>query len=82
MLMLISKKVKMYQLWDNYRKTLFSVFPDLEYGDTWARWEGKGTSLIAKTYTNPNIIKLRNIFNEALQPTESTRTSHNSQMNT
>ena len=48
MLMLISKKVKMYQLWDNYRKTLFSVFPDLEYGDTWARWEGKGTSLIAR----------------------------------
>ena len=61
MLMLISKKVKMYQLWDNYRKTLFSVFPDLEYGDTWARWEGKGTSLIAKTYTNPNIIKAREV---------------------
>ena len=51
----------MYQLWDNYRKTLFSVFPDLEYGDTWARWEGKGTSLIAKTYTNPNIIKAREV---------------------
>ena len=53
--------MKMYQLWDNYRKTLFSVFPDLEYGDTWARWEGKGTSLIAKTYTNPNIIKAREV---------------------
>ena len=51
----------MYKLWDNYRKTLFSVFPDLEYGDTWARWEGKGTSLIAKTYTNPNIIKAREV---------------------
>ena len=51
----------MYQLWDNYRKTLFSVFPNLEYGDTWARWEGKGTSLIAKTYTNPNIIKAREV---------------------
>ena len=61
MLMLILKKVKMYKLWDNYRKTLFSVFPDLEYGDTWARWEGKGTSLIAKTYTNPNIIKAREV---------------------
>ena len=51
----------MYQLWDNYRKTLYSVFPDLEYGDTWARWEGKGTSHIAKTYTNPNIIKAREV---------------------
>tara|TARA_B100000614_G_scaffold111268_1_gene99779 strand:+ start:86 stop:676 length:591 start_codon:yes stop_codon:yes gene_type:complete len=40
---------------------LFSIFPDLEYGDTWARWEGKGTSLIAKTYTNPNIIKAREV---------------------
>ena len=37
------------------------MFPDLEYGDTWARWEGKGTSLIAKTYTNPNIIKAREV---------------------
>ena len=51
----------MHQLWDNYRNTLFSIFPDLEYGDTWARWEGKGTSLIAKTYTNPNIIKAREV---------------------
>ena len=51
----------MHQLWDNYRNTLFSIFPDLEYGDTWARWEGKGTSLIAKTYSNPNIIKAREV---------------------
>ena len=61
MLMLILKRVRMHQLWDNYRNTLFSIFPDLEYGDTWARWEGKGTSLIAKTYTNPNIIKAREV---------------------
>ena len=51
----------MHQLWDNYRNSLFSIFPDLKYGDTWARWEGKGTSLIAKTYTNPNIIKAREV---------------------
>ena len=51
----------MHQLWDNYRNSLFSIFPDLEYGDTWARWEGKGTSLIAKTYINPNIIKAREV---------------------
>ena len=25
------------------------------------RWEGKGTSLIAKTYSNPNIIKAREV---------------------
>ena len=58
---MILKRVKMHQLWDNYRNTLFSIFPDLEYGDTWARWEGKGTSLIAKTYSNPNIIKAREV---------------------
>ena len=56
----------MYQLWDNYRQTLFSIFPDLEYGETWAKWESKGTGLIAKTYTNPYIIKARevDIFSE------------------
>ena len=58
--------IKMYQLWDNYRQTLFSIFPDLEYGETWAKWESKGTGLIAKTYTNPYIIKARevDIFSE------------------
>ena len=25
------------------------MFPDLEYRETWADWESKGTSLIAKT---------------------------------
>ena len=56
----------MYQLWDNYRQTLFSIFPDLEYGETWLKWESKGTGLIAKTYTNPYIIKARevDIFSE------------------
>ena len=56
----------MNQLWDNYRQTLFSIFPDLEYGETWAKWESKGTGLIAKTYTNPYIIKARevDIFSE------------------
>ena len=38
---------KMKHLWDNYRSTLFSTFPDLEYRETWADWESKGTSLIA-----------------------------------
>ena len=51
----------MKQLWDNYRSTLFSVFPDLEYRETWARWEAKGTSLIAKTYSTDYFIKAREV---------------------
>ena len=42
---------QMKHLWDNYRQTLFSIFPDLDYGETWAKWESKETGLIAKTYT-------------------------------
>ena len=56
---LMSQKMK--HLWDNYRSTLFSIFPDLEYRDTWARWEGKDTSLIAKTYSNDYFIKAREV---------------------
>ena len=52
---------KMKHLWDNYRSTLFSVFPDFEYRETWARWESKGTSLIAKTYSNDYFIKAREV---------------------
>ena len=57
---------QMKHLWDNYRQTLFSIFPDLDYGETWAKWESKETGLIAKTYTNPYIIKARevDIFSE------------------
>ena len=33
------------------------MFPDLEYRETWADWESKGTSLIAKTYSNDYFIK-------------------------
>ena len=51
----------MKQLWDNYRSTLFSIFPDLEYRETWARWESKGTSLIAKTYSTDYFIKAREV---------------------
>ena len=52
---------KMKHLWDNYRSTLFSVFPDFEYRETWARWESKGTSLIAKTYSTDYFIKAREV---------------------
>ena len=51
----------MKHLWDNYRNTLFSTFPDLEYRETWARWEAKGTSLIAKTYSTDYFIKAREV---------------------
>ena len=51
----------MKHLWDNYKNTLFSIFPDLEYRETWARWEGKDTSLIAKTYSNDYFIKAREV---------------------
>ena len=34
---------QMKHLWDNYRQTLFSIFPDLDYGETWAKWESKET---------------------------------------
>ena len=50
----------MHQLWDNYRNTLFSIFPDLEYGDTWA--DGKVKELPdSKDLSNPNIIKAREV---------------------
>ena len=52
---------QMKHLWDNYRNTLFSTFPDLEYRETWARWEAKGTSLIAKTYSTDYFIKAREV---------------------
>ena len=51
----------MKHLWDNYKSTLFSMFPDLEYRETWADWESKGTSLIAKTYSNDYFIKAREV---------------------
>ena len=56
---LMSQKMK--HLWDNYKSTLFSMFPDLEYRETWADWESKGTSLIAKTYSNDYFIKAREV---------------------
>ena len=37
------------------------MFPDLEYRETWADWESKGTSLIAKTYSNDYFIKAREV---------------------
>ena len=48
-------------LWKNYKSLLFETFPDLEFESEWANWEGKGTSLTAKIFTNPYFIKSREV---------------------
>ena len=48
-------------LWKNYKSLLFETFPDLKLESEWASWEGKGTSLTARTFTNPHFIKSREV---------------------
>ena len=48
-------------LWKNYKSLMFETFPDLEFESEWANWEGKGTSLTAKIFTNPYFIKSREV---------------------
>jgi len=48
-------------LWKNYKSLLFETFPDLKFESEWASWEGKGTNLTAKTFTNPYFIKSREV---------------------
>jgi len=48
-------------LWKNYKSLLFDTFPDLKLESEWASWEGKGTSLTAKIFTNPYFIKSREV---------------------
>ena len=49
-------------LWKSYKDVLFNTI-SLHNGvdSVWAQWEGKGTSLTAKTYTNEHIIKSREV---------------------
>ena len=49
-------------LWKNYKDVLHDTI-DLynEVGSVWAQWESKETYLTAKTYTNPCIIKSREV---------------------
>tara|TARA_B100000287_G_scaffold86807_1_gene79398 strand:- start:388 stop:1011 length:624 start_codon:yes stop_codon:yes gene_type:complete len=49
-------------LWSKYKEILFDTFP-LHNGvdSVWAKWEGKGTTLLARTYTNPYFIKAREV---------------------
>ena len=44
-------------IWSNYKKVLHETFPlHGAAGSVWAQWEGKGTSLLARTYTNQYFI--------------------------
>ena len=49
-------------LWSKYKEILFDTFP-LHNGvdSVWAKWEGKGTTLLARTYTNQYFIKAREV---------------------
>ena len=45
-------------IWSNYKRVLHETFPlHGAAGSVWAQWEGKGTSLLARTYTNQYFIK-------------------------
>ena len=44
-------------IWSNYKKVLHETFPlHGAAGSVWAQWEGKGTSLLARTYTTQYFI--------------------------
>ena len=49
-------------LWKNYKDVLFNTI-SLHNGvdSVWAKWEGKGTTLLARTYTNEYFIKAREV---------------------
>ena len=49
-------------LWSKYKEILFDTF-SLHNGvdSVWAQWEGKGTTLLARTYTNEYFIKAREV---------------------
>ena len=49
-------------IWSNYKRVLHETFPlHGAAGSVWAQWEGKGTSLLARTYTNQYFIKAREV---------------------
>ena len=49
-------------LWKDYKKVLFETI-DLHngVGNVWANWESKGTTLLARKYTNKYLIKSREV---------------------
>ena len=49
-------------IWKEYKDILFDTITLSNEGDSdWAQWEGKGTSLLARTYTNQYFIKAREV---------------------
>ena len=49
-------------IWSNYKRVLHETFPlHGAAGSVWAQWQGKGTSLLARTYTNQYFIKAREV---------------------
>tara|TARA_B100001250_G_scaffold237179_1_gene203767 strand:+ start:738 stop:1361 length:624 start_codon:yes stop_codon:yes gene_type:complete len=49
-------------IWENYKAALHkSISLHNGVDCVWANWEGKGTNLLAKTYTNPYLIKSREV---------------------
>ena len=49
-------------IWKNYKDVLHKTISLYnEVGSVWANWESKDTHLLAKTYTNPYIIKSREV---------------------
>ena len=49
-------------IWSNYKRVLHETFPlHCAAGSVWAQWEGKGPSLLARTYTNQFFIKAREV---------------------
>jgi len=49
-------------IWKNYKQVLHdNILLHNEVGSVWAQWEGKKTSLLAKTYTNKYLLKSREV---------------------
>ena len=49
-------------LWKDYKEALHDAISlHNGVGNVWANWESKGTSLLAKTYTNKHLIKAREV---------------------
>ena len=47
-------------LWEQYKNALHESISLLD-NEVWGQWESKGMSLQAKTYSNPNLIKSREV---------------------
>ena len=47
-------------LWEQYKDTLHETISLLD-DEVWGKWESKGMSLQAKTYSHPNLIKSREV---------------------